>query len=113
MARLRERNDAEDLFRRGMAGDDLFPAALAERAHAVLPGALGQRARALPLEDELVQLVVEPENLEKSDPAAVARAAAAVAPDRGCQRFDLVRFGGAHAENGEGLDQLDLADRLR
>jgi len=96
-----------------VAGFDFFPAALAEGAHALLAGRLRKGAGALALEDELVEFVVETENLEEADAAAVAGAAAAVAADGVFERGDEFGLGGVALENGEIFEQLDLADRLR
>lgn len=105
-------HDAEDFLEGGVAGFDFFPAALAEGSHALFAGGLGEGAGALAFQDELVELVVEAENLEETDAAAVAGAAAAVAADGVLERGDEFGLGGVAFEDGERLEELDLANGL-
>ena len=87
-SRVRHGDDAQHFIEAGVAELDLFPAALAQGAHAVLAGAVGEAARALALQHQLVHLVVESENFKDTDAAAVAGAPATVAADRRFQHFD-------------------------
>ncbi len=110
---LGDGDDAEDFVHRRVAGFDFFPAALAEGAHAVFASGIGEGAGGFAAEDELVHLVVEAEDFEEADAAAVTCAAAAVAADGGVEGVDEFGFGFGDAEDGEVFAELDLVDWRR